>query len=109
MKKTDKIKVDRQEDESVTLSSLDDDTRDDLLLDAEAIAIDTDEVKTIKAEEDVESEAGTKVKPSGRDAENLRLKTAKKQTHKKRKKKADDRAGQLKKLKTADYLELLFE
>ena len=117
MKKTDKIRIDRQEKDSVTLSDLDDETRDDLLLGTEAIAIDTDEVETIEAEEDVEkhtvlpivdmeSEEATEIKPSGRDAEDLKLKTAKKK-HKKRKKKVDDRVGPLKKLKTADYLELI--
>ncbi len=71
----------------------DDETQEDVLLDEEAIDVDTDEEP-----DEVE------IKPRGTDAERAKLKQMKK-NHKPRE--ADDRVGPLRKLKTPDYLQLI--
>ena len=68
-----------------------DETQEDLLLDREALEVDTDEgVKT-------------PIRPRGIDAERAKLSTS----PKRRSRKVDDRQGPLQKLKTEDYLQLI--
>ena len=83
-------------------SSIGEDTADDLLLDKEALQLEA-------AEDNVEAQQagpafGT-IKPSGKDAEAFKLKQAKKVS--KSKHPPNDLKGPLKKLKAADYLDLI--
>ncbi len=100
-----------------------DETQDDVLLDREALAVDTDEKAKsnggnkgnggAKASDDletmlVETPDGEKkeIKPSGPDAESYKLKLAKK-AGKIKHKAPSDFEGKLTKLKTPDYLNLM--
>jgi polyphosphate kinase 2 len=109
----------------VTITNPDDETRDDVLLSEESVAIDTNEKTDIvlkkavtvdeepKAEEKtskIELKKGdTQLKPSGSDAEAFKLKQNRKdgKSFKKPKTVRNDLRGPLKKLKTPDYLELI--
>ncbi len=74
--------------------AIDDETLEDVLLDEEAIGVDTDEPP-----DEVE------IKPRGTDAERAKLKQSRK--HRGKRKEVDDRVGPLSKLKTPDYLQLI--
>ena len=74
----------------------DEDTEEDVLLDAEAIDVDTDE-------EPDELE----IKPRGTDAERAKLKQFKKKNGEIQPGEVDDRVGPLSKLKTKDYLQII--
>ncbi len=76
--------------------TIDDETREDVLLDEEALDVDTDEEP-----DEVE------IKPRGTDAERAKLKQFKKNDKGSKKKDVDDRVGPLSKLKTPDYLQLI--
>ncbi len=88
----------------VAADEFDDETKEDVLLDEEALDVDTDE------EPDP-----VEIKPRGTDAERAKLKQSKKsgKNNKKsskkssKKKEIDDRVGPLTKLKTSDYLHLI--
>jgi polyphosphate kinase 2 len=80
---------------------LDPDTREDLLLEREALAVDTDEHPVKKARAAAEGE----IRPRGRDAEGMKRKEMKKNGS--LDKEVDDLSGPLKKLKTPDYLRLI--
>ncbi len=73
---------------------MDEETREDLLLEKEALAMDTDD-RPVKPE----------IKPAGKDAEALKLKLAMK--NRSPKEMPNDLEGPLKKLKAADYLRLI--
>ena len=80
---------------------LDSETRDDMLLEREALAVDTDEQRP-KKEQVVDT---PQIKPRGKDAESMQRKAIKKDGA--LDKSVDDLAGPLKKLKTPDYLRLI--
>ncbi len=83
------------------------DTADDMLLDKEALQLEADEDKPAekKTGPGAGPSAAGEIKPSGKDAEAFKLKQAKKLST--RKHPANDLKGPLKKLKAADYLELI--
>ena len=80
---------------------LDSETREDMLLEREALAVDTDEQPDKRAK----AADTPQIKPRGKDAESIKLKAIKKGAA--ADEPADDLAGPLKKLKTADYLRLI--
>ena len=87
------------------------DTNDDALLEKEALRMDTDdavnEPKQAPAKSGGNGAAGKPeaIKHSGKDAENFKLKKAKKRSN--RTEPADDLKGPLEKLDAADYLDLI--
>jgi polyphosphate kinase 2 len=88
------------------------DTSDTALLEKEAMKMDTDDQETASGGNKAKKKGGNgastkaqKIKHGGKDAENFKLKNAKKQS--KRKGPADDLKGPLTKLKAADYLDLI--
>ncbi len=80
---------------SANMLEVDDETKEDVLLDEEALAVDTDEDP-----DEVE------IKPRGTDAERAKLKVLKKKKNTKPKE-INDRVGPLHKLKTSEYLHLI--
>jgi polyphosphate kinase 2 len=89
------------------------DTNDTALLEKEALKMDTDDAAAPDSAKSKgggngaagKAKAATALKHSGKDAENFKLKNAKKQS--KRKGPADDLKGPLDKLNAADYLDLI--
>ncbi|MEA3277091.1 MAG: polyphosphate kinase 2 [Pseudomonadota bacterium] len=93
-------------------ADLDDQSRDDLLLEQEAMDVDTDDTEGKSAGDDVGTRPGDAaidqiraIKPSGKDAESFKLKKAKRESD--REGPANDLDGPLEKLKAADYLDLI--
>ncbi len=78
---------------------IDSETREDMLLEREALDMDTDE-KSAKV-------ARPEIKPAGKDAEALKLKLAQKDKKSNKVKPPSDLDGPLKKLKAAEYLQLI--
>ncbi len=91
---------------------IDEETQEDVLLDEEAIDVDTDEEPDAadedEAEQDEIEQDEIEIKPRGTDAERAKLKEFRKKKKKKNgKHEVDDRVGPLAKLKTSDYLTLI--
>ena len=80
-------------------------TGDAALLEREAMQMDTDEVETPPEQAEPAAVQTRALRHSGKDAENFKLKNAKKAS--KRKGPANDLEGPLKKLNAADYLDLI--
>ncbi len=77
-------------------TKIDDETQEDVLLDEEALDVDTDEQPDV-----------VEIRPRGTDAERAKLKQVKKNGNNGKRKEVDDRVGPLSKLKTQHYLELI--
>lgn len=93
-------------DDDTQAPPIDSETADDLLLDKEALRLEADEDKAAKRGASAPDTLVLEdIKPSGKDAEAFKLKQAQKLSN--RKHPANDLKGPLRKLKAADYLELI--
>ncbi len=93
-------------DDATQAPPMNPETADDMLLDQENLRLEADEDNAArKAASSPVNSAPEIIKPSGKDAEAFKLKQAKKLSN--RKHPANDLKGPLKKLKVADYLDLI--
>jgi polyphosphate kinase 2 (PPK2 family) len=83
---------------------LDPETQEDMLLEREALDIDTDETRHARGE-GADRADDPEIKAAGKDAEAMKLKQTRKETGERKLPK--DLEGPLTKLKTADYLQLI--
>ena len=92
-------------EKSASKTTVDEETREDVLLDKEALDVDIDEPHPKEKDTAPGADAEKFIKPRGKDAESLVLKQTQKSASENTK--PNDLKGPLKKLKAPDYLQLI--